>query len=85
MRARVVFLLLTAATIGGCTTLSPAEIRRNDEIQCRDYGFRPGTEGFAGCLQRIDLDRRADRRARLYNDGPFVRGGIIYGGFYDRW
>lgn len=34
-----------------------------DEDQCRGYGFRAGSDAFAACLQRIDLDRRADARA----------------------
>lgn len=63
-------VVLSALALGGCATMTPQERRANDEIACRDYGFRPMTTGFAECLQRIDLDRRADRRAFLYGD-PF--------------
>lgn len=59
-------LALTVATlgllaVGGCVT-SPAELRAADEGQCRSYGFRDRSEGFANCLLKLDLDRRAERR-----------------------
>lgn len=53
------------ALIAGCTTLTPEERRAADEAVCRDYGFRNNSDAFAECLQRIDLDRRAERRADL--------------------
>ena len=34
----------------------------SSERACLDYGFRAGTDAFAECLQRIDLDRRASLR-----------------------
>lgn len=44
----------------GCMT---AEQRRAaDEDRCRSYGFRPRTDAFAECLQRLDLFRRAELR-----------------------
>ena len=51
--------------LAGCTTMTPEERRAADEETCRDYGFRRGTDSFAECLQRIDLDRRAQRRASM--------------------
>lgn len=65
--------LLSALT--GC--MSTAEIRARDETRCHGYGFRPGTDAFAKCLQNIDLDRSADRRATLY--GPGFGPGFGYG------
>ncbi len=59
----IVPVLLLLAVTAGCTTMTPEERRAADESVCRDYGFRQGSEAFAGCLQRIDLDRRAQRRA----------------------
>jgi hypothetical protein len=53
------------ALMAGCTTLTPEERRAADEAVCRDYGFRNNSDAFAECLQRIDLDRRAERRADL--------------------
>lgn len=70
MRAAVIPLVLTTIALAGCVSVSPAERRAADENQCRSYGFRPGTDAFAACLQRIDLSRAADRRAALLQD-PF--------------
>jgi hypothetical protein len=42
--------------LGGC--VSPEDLRRQDEAQCRSYGFTPATPDFATCLQRESLARR---------------------------
>ena len=60
MFSRLAALAVTAILLAGCQTA--AEVRANDENRCRDYGFRAGTDAFAECLQRIDLDRRASLR-----------------------
>ncbi|MEO3384665.1 hypothetical protein [Mesorhizobium sp. CAU 1741] len=57
-----IFLL---SVMAGCTTMTPEERRAADEAVCSDYGFRNGSEAFAECLQRIELDRRAERRASM--------------------
>lgn len=62
MKLTIPAILLLAVT-AGCTTMTPEERRAADEGVCREYGFRVGSEAFAECLQRIDLDRRAQRRA----------------------
>ncbi|MBW9115827.1 hypothetical protein JNB88_19515 [Rhizobium cauense] len=64
MRMFVLSLVLaaTAVSLSACQTLSPEQQRAADEDQCRRYGFKYGTDGFAGCLQRIDLYRRAQYR-----------------------
>ena len=64
MRMLVLSLVLAAAAIGlsACQTLTPEQRRAADEAECLRYGFRRGTDGFAGCLQRIDLYRRAQAR-----------------------
>jgi len=36
----------------------PEELRREDEATCTGYGFHPGTDAFASCLQRESLARR---------------------------
>ena len=64
--------------LSGCQ--SSGERRASDEGVCRSYGFRPGTDGFAQCLQNIDLDRSADRRQVL--DGGYGFGGY---GWRRRW
>lgn len=67
---RLVPLVLVAA-LGACTTLTPEEQRRADEETCRAYGFTRKNDAFAECLQRIELDRRAARRASLRHD-PWI-------------
>lgn len=57
--------MFALALIAGCTTLTPEERRAVDEARCVDYGFRKNTDSFAECLQRIDLDRRAESRAAM--------------------
>ncbi|HVK92424.1 MAG TPA: hypothetical protein VM468_13645 [Mycoplana sp.] len=60
----LLYLAATAAFVAGCQTVTPEQRRAADEQQCLDYGFRRGTTAFANCLQRIDLDRSANARAR---------------------
>lgn len=57
--------LCALALLAGCQTMTPEERRAADETTCRDYGFRKGSEAFAECLQRIELDRRAQSRANM--------------------
>ena len=59
--SRFAALAVTALVLVGCQTVE--ERRAADEGKCASYGFRSGTDAFAECLQRIDLDRRADLRA----------------------
>ncbi|MBX9452790.1 MAG: hypothetical protein KL801_13305 [Mesorhizobium sp.] len=61
----IVPTLIALAVLAGCTTMTPEERRASDEETCREYGFRKGSEAFAECLQRIELDRRAERRANM--------------------
>lgn len=59
MRARALrlALALTAlAALAGC--VSDAELRQQDEARCAGYGFKPGTDAFANCLQQENLARR---------------------------
>jgi hypothetical protein len=74
MRFSALPFTLAALAIGlsACQTMTPEERRAADERQCLSYGFKPGTSAFATCLQRIDLDRRADARAfRIQADENF--------------
>lgn len=57
--------LVALAFLAGCTTMTPEERRAADEAQCRDYGFKPRTDAFAECLQRIQMDRNAQQRANM--------------------
>jgi hypothetical protein len=53
--------------------VSPEELRREDEATCTGYGFHPGTDAFASCLQRESLARR-------YNPPPPYWGWGYWGG-----
>ncbi|MBB6219958.1 hypothetical protein [Rhizobium leguminosarum] len=86
---RVPILITIAALAAGlsaCQTMTPEERRAADERQCQSYGFRRGTDGFATCLQRIDLDRRAESRAQsaemMQSMAWDLNGPYIY---RDRW
>jgi hypothetical protein len=80
-------LILAAAALSGLAgCMSTAEIRAADENRCAGYGFRPGTDAYSKCLQNIDLDRSADRRAVLYGGpGPGFGMGFGYGVGWRRW
>jgi hypothetical protein len=87
-------LAATAIGLSACQTMSPEERRAADDRQCLSYGFRRGTDAFATCLQRMDLDRQA--RARYDSDmvmmdmsyslgGPYYGGGPYYSRPYRRY
>jgi hypothetical protein len=48
--------VICAVALASC--VSPEELRREDEATCAGYGFHPGTDAFATCLQRESLARR---------------------------
>lgn len=76
MLIRLAALAATALFLAGCQTA--AEVRANDEDKCRAYGFRPNTDAFAECLQRIDLDRRAAFRATRMEPFMWNQPMVIY-------
>ncbi len=76
MLVRFAALAVTALLLAGCQTA--AEVRAHDEGKCRSYGFRTGTDAFAECLQRIDLDRRADFRAARVQSPLWDRPTYVY-------
>jgi hypothetical protein len=49
--------LIFALTLASC--VSPEELHRQDEVTCTGYGFHPGTDAFANCMQRENLARQA--------------------------
>ncbi len=75
--ARLILASLAFAALSGCMTAQ--QIRMADDGRCQGYGFRPGTDAFSKCLQNIDLDRSADRRALMYGTGPGFGVGFGYG------
>nr|WP_242223738.1 hypothetical protein [Shinella zoogloeoides] len=74
MFSRLAVLAIVALAVTGCQTAE--EVRAADESRCLSYGFRPRTDAFAECLQRIDLDRRASLRQTsrdaLYMPPPVI-------------
>jgi hypothetical protein len=66
-----VLALTVALTLASC--VSPEELRRQDEATCTGYGFHPGTDAFANCLQRESLARRY-LTAPPYWDGGYWGG-----------
>ncbi|MFU0504070.1 hypothetical protein [Pseudaminobacter sp. NGMCC 1.201702] len=87
MMSRILPVLALVALVAGCTTMTPEERRAADEAQCRSYGFMKRNDAFAECLQRLDLDRRADLRYRSDFD-TWHRPMIIYRsgpGWIDRY
>lgn len=83
MNIRKILLLgIVGATLTACQTMTAQERRAADEKTCLSYGFRPKTDAMATCLQRIDLDRRAESRAFRYGNDPIVwdwnRPGSVY-------
>jgi hypothetical protein len=82
MRISRLFLAAAATlALGACNTTSQIEQRAADQTRCREYGFRPGSDAFSKCLLQVDLDRSADRRARM--DYPRFYGGR--GGYWNRY
>lgn len=63
MWRRIAIVAALAAVSAGCTTMSAQDRRAADEAKCRSYGFLKKNDAFAECLQRIDLERRAELRA----------------------
>ncbi|WP_273791936.1 hypothetical protein [Brucella anthropi] len=82
MNKKVLILLGVTGLLAGCVTMTPEQRRAADEQTCRSYGFKAKTDAFANCLMRLDLDRRADRRAWQnqvdFYDTPMVIYRPIY-------
>lgn len=64
MSIKTVGAVLIALTLAACSTTAE-ERRALDQQRCAGYGFNANSEAFANCLLTLDLDRRADQRARL--------------------
>lgn len=58
----------TALMLAGCSTTTPEQRVADHQSSCASYGFRPGTEGYANCMMRMDMAAKAedrDRRRRI--------------------
>ncbi|WP_183647465.1 hypothetical protein [Brucella daejeonensis] len=78
MNRKMLILLGAMGFFAGCTTMTPEQRRAADEQTCRSYGFKARTDAFANCLMRLDLDRRADRRAWQNQMDFYDRPMVIY-------
>ncbi len=71
---RIALLLAFAAILSACQSITPEQRHAADEAKCSGYGFRKGTEAFANCMMRIDLERRLERALwsrPYYGPGPY--------------
>ena len=50
--------VVVALALDLTSCVSPEELRREDEAACAGYGFHPGSDAFASCLQKERLARR---------------------------
>lgn len=85
MGNRMMLAAALALALAGLTAcVSPEELRREDEAACASFGFKPGTNDFAGCLQRESLARRYDMYAPNYPAwGPLW--GPRWGPYWGPW
>ena len=54
-KSALALMLLTASIpsfLAGCESETPDQIMQADARRCVTQGYQPGTEPFAGCLQR---------------------------------
>ncbi len=73
MLLRITAVVAFGLLLSGCMTAE--QQRTADEEKCRSYGFTRKNDAFAECLQRLELDRRAEARENRSID-PFPR--VIY-------
>lgn len=51
------------------------------DAKCREYGFKPGTEGYGKCRLKLDQIRATERSAGVrpdYSSGSSVNGNKVY-------
>ena len=62
--AIIAAILIGGGALVGCSTITPQQQLQIDKSRCQDIGFANRSVPMAECVQRYELDRRADRRAR---------------------
>ncbi|MFD1198165.1 hypothetical protein ACFQ3K_07540 [Brucella gallinifaecis] len=78
MKKNVLIILGLTTLLASCQTMTPEQRRAADEETCRNYGFKQKSDNFANCMMRLDLDRRADRRAWQNQPDFYERPMVIY-------
>jgi len=87
--AIVAAIFIGGGTLAGCSTITPQQQLMIDKVHCQDIGFPDRSVPMAECVQRYELDRRADSRARQaaldrmldrprWRDWPHYRTGYGY-------
>lgn len=62
-KAGYLLLALVPLAIGGC--VSSEEQQTMDQEKCASFGYRPGTDGFAGCMMQQNTQRANDEQRFL--------------------
>lgn len=62
-RMRYLLIALASLAIAGC--VSAEDQRAMDQDKCSSFGFRPGTDNFAGCMMSQSAQREADEQRSL--------------------
>lgn len=62
--AIICLALISTCTLSACSTVTPEQRLQMDRSRCYRIGFPDNSVAMAECVQRYELDRRADGRAR---------------------
>lgn len=62
-------LVVSALALAGCISEAPVDLQAN----CRGYGFKEGTDAFAGCVQKETLAWQDNQRAMMRTFGDDLR------------
>jgi len=67
---KVALLLLSLPLLTACT--SKEERFREYRHTCKEYGFTPGTDDYAECMQKFDTFDRNERIGNIQNIAGFA-------------
>src|SRR5690348_10745578 len=67
-------LVLIAAACGVALSGCAAQIMRSAQSSCAAYGFNPGTDAYAQCVQQEVAQRRAAINQAFINAGRAMQG-----------
>ena len=56
-------LIVCAVALSACAG-DPGRVAAADERTCAGYGFRPGTDAYANCRMRLQIQRGDQQEAR---------------------
>src|SRR5690349_8646350 len=61
----LIFAAAAAVVLSGCATCE--QLMQQDGEACKAYGYTPGTDAYAGCMQTRDVQREQARAVALQN------------------